>query len=57
MKLARFSNVNVSKLAEFMQEHNLFSTEAFEVDAFNLYLSRQTKNGPVYEVLREYPLG
>lgn len=55
--LARFNKVEEVKVAEFMQQHNLFSTEEFEVDAFILYRSHQTKNGSVYEALQEYPLG
>lgn len=54
--LARFKNPDEAKVAEFMQQHNLFSSESFEVDEFILYRSHQTKNGPVYEPLKEYAL-
>lgn len=54
--MARLKNPDEAKVAEFMQQHNLFSTEAFEVDEFILYHSHLTKNGPVYEPVREYPL-
>ncbi len=55
--LARLNHVEEGKVAAFMQQHNLFSTEEFEVDEFFLYQSHLTKNGSVYEALREYPLG
>jgi RNA 2',3'-cyclic 3'-phosphodiesterase len=55
--LARLNHVDEAKVAEFMQQHNLFVTEEFEVDEFLLYQSHQTKNGSVYEAVREYPLG
>ena len=55
--LARFKNPEESKVAAFMQQHNLFSSEEFEIDEFILYQSHQTKNGSVYEAVREYPLG
>jgi RNA 2',3'-cyclic 3'-phosphodiesterase len=54
--MARFRNPEEGKVAEFMQQHNLFSSEEFEVDEFILYQSHQTKNGSVYEALKEYPL-
>jgi RNA 2',3'-cyclic 3'-phosphodiesterase len=55
--LARFKNPEEGKVAGFMQQHNLFTSEEFEVDEFILYQSHQTKNGSVYEAVREYPLG
>ena len=55
--MARLNHVDEVKVAEFMQQHNLFSTEEFEADEFVLYQSHLTKSGSVYEVLREYPLG
>lgn len=54
--MARFKNPEESKIAEFMQQHNLFSSEEFEIDEFILYHSHQTKNGSVYEALKEYSL-
>ena len=54
--LARLNHADEGKVAEFMQMHNLFSTEEFEVDEFILYQSHMTKSGSVYEALKEYPL-
>ena len=54
--MARMNHVDEVKVAEFMQEHNLFSTEEFDVDEFILFQSHQTKSGSVYEALRVYPL-
>ena len=54
--LARLKNVDAAKIAGFMQQHNLFSTEEFEIDEFTLFRSRLTKHGPAYEALKEYPL-
>jgi RNA 2',3'-cyclic 3'-phosphodiesterase len=54
--LARLKNPDESKVAEFMQQHNLFASEVFEAEEFILYHSHLTKNGPAYEALQEYPL-
>lgn len=54
--LARLKNADEGKIAEFMQQHNLFTTEEFDVDEFLLFRSHQTKHGSAYEALREYPL-
>lgn len=54
--LARLKNADPAKIAGFMQQHNLFSTEEFSVDEFTLFQSHQTKHGPHYEALKDYPL-
>ena len=54
--LARLRHVDEAKVGEFMAAHNLFSGDAFEIEDFILYNSLCTKNGPVYEELRQYPL-
>jgi 2'-5' RNA ligase len=54
--LARLKRPDESKIADFMQAHNLFATGAFEASCFNLYHSHQTRNGVAYEVLRSYAL-
>lgn len=54
--LARFRHPDALKLGAFLQEHAAFSAPPFGVEAFSLYQSHQTKNGRVYEVLRDYPL-
>lgn len=43
-------------IARFMQEHNLFSGDAFDVDEITLFRTHQTKNGSQYEALETYPL-
>jgi 2'-5' RNA ligase len=54
--LARLNNADEHKAAEFIREHNLYVSEVFDVTGFALYRSHQTKNGSMYEVLRDYPL-
>jgi len=54
--LARLKNSSEEKVAAFMQQHNLFSSESFEVSEFTLFESHLTKHGAAYEALREYPL-
>lgn len=54
--LAHLRGAGEGKVAEFMQAHNLFRTEPFQVDEFLLYRSHQTKNGSAYEPVAEYPL-
>jgi RNA 2',3'-cyclic 3'-phosphodiesterase len=54
--MARFRDAEEAKIAGFMQLHNLFTSEEFLVEEFTLYRSHQTKNGSVYEAVREYPL-
>lgn len=54
--LARFRRAEEGKLAEFIQEQNLLHLPPFRAESFILYESSLTKNGPAYDVLREYPL-
>lgn len=54
--IARLKNAEEDKVAGFIQQNNLFSTEEFDVTEFILYRSRQTKHGAAYEELMEYPL-
>jgi len=54
--LARLKNPDPAKIAGFMQQHNLFSTEEFEISEFTLFHSHLTKHGAAYEALKEYPL-
>lgn len=55
--LARFSRPpDEARIARFIQEHNLFSGDAFAVDEFTLFRTHMTKNGSAYEALETYPL-
>jgi 2'-5' RNA ligase len=54
--LARLKDPDMPKLAAFLQAHGSIEAPPFEVGGFILYQSHQTKNGSVYEPLREYPL-
>jgi 2'-5' RNA ligase len=42
--------------AAFMQRHNLFASDPFEVGEFILYRSHPDQDGAVYEELAGYPL-
>jgi 2'-5' RNA ligase len=55
--LARLDNVTESKLASFVQAHNLFRAEPFPVEHFTLFSSRLGKEASVYTAEVEYPLG
>ncbi len=54
--LARLTNVDDARIGEFIQAHNLFASEEFEVDSFILYQSHLTKHGSEYEELKDYAL-
>jgi 2'-5' RNA ligase len=56
LTLARMKHAEEGMLADFLRAQADFSAPAFEVESFVLYQSHQTKNGSVYEELREYPL-
>jgi 2'-5' RNA ligase len=56
LTLARLKHPDEAKLADFLKGHAAFSGEAFTVDSFSIYHSRQTKGGSVYEELQAYPL-
>ena len=55
--LARLDNVAESKLAAFVQAHNLFRAEPVAVEHFTLFSSRLGKEQSVYTAEAEYPLG
>lgn len=55
--LARLDNVAKSKLAAFVQAHNLFRSEPVAVQHFTLFSSRLGKEQSVYTAEVEYPLG
>ncbi len=54
--LAYLKQADELKIADFMQEHNLFSSEPFMAEHFILYESRLTDKGSVYEPVRLYKL-
>ena len=49
VSLARLDNAAPEKLAAFVQRHNLFRTEPFEVEHFTLFSSRLGKEQAAYE--------
>jgi 2'-5' RNA ligase len=55
--LARLDNAAESKLAAFVQAHNLFRSEAVAVEHFTLFSSLLGKEQSVYTAEVEYPLG
>jgi 2'-5' RNA ligase len=55
--LARLDNAVPGKLAAFVQAHNLFRSEPFEVTHFVLFSSLLGKEASVYTAEVEYPLG
>jgi 2'-5' RNA ligase len=56
VSLARLDNAAPEKLATFVQRHNLFRTEPFEVEHFTLFSSRLGKEQAAYEAEVEYEL-
>jgi 2'-5' RNA ligase len=54
--IARIKHGAEAKAAEFMQRHNLFAAEPFDVDEFILYRSHPGEEGPRYEEWGVYPL-
>lgn len=55
--IARLKNAPQDKVVAFIQRHNLFSTEEFEIAEFGLYASLRGGEGPHYELERSYSLG
>jgi len=57
--LARFSRskpVDMGRLTAFLGAYGGFRAGPFAVDRFCLYRSTLTPEGPVYDVLADYPL-
>ncbi len=54
--LARMRGAPVGRVMDYLTDHALFTSPAFEVESFNLYSSVLTSDGSVYRVEREYPL-
>jgi RNA 2',3'-cyclic 3'-phosphodiesterase len=57
LTLARLDNAVESKLAAFVQAHNLFRAEPVAVEHFTLFSSLLGKEQPVYTAEVEYALG
>ncbi len=55
--LARLDNAVESRLAAFVQQHNLFRADPVAVAHFTLFSSRLGKEQAVYTAEAEYPLG
>mgnify|MGYP002714571703 CR=1 FL=1 len=55
--LARVDGAAEAKLAAWVQANNLFRADPVPVEHFTLFESRPGSGGPVYDPLREYPLG
>jgi len=56
VSLARLDNVPESKLAQYVQAHNLFRAEPVPVEHFTLFSSRLGKEQSVYTAEVEYAL-
>jgi 2'-5' RNA ligase len=54
--LARLDNAPEAKLAAFVQAHNLFRSEPFQVEHFTLFSSQLGKEQSVYTAEVEYEL-
>jgi 2'-5' RNA ligase len=54
--LARLDNAPEFKLVEFVQAHNLFRAEPFDVEHFTLFSSQLGKEQSVYTAEVEYGL-
>ena len=54
--LARLRNSPREKVMEYVAQHSLYSSGAFEVNGFALFSSRLGSTGAVYNVERNYPL-
>jgi 2'-5' RNA ligase len=55
--LARLRSGAPGPVIDYLTDHALFTTGAFEVNEFLLYSSKLTSDGSVYRVERAYPLG
>jgi 2'-5' RNA ligase len=54
--LARLRDTPTPRIAQFIQDHNLFASREFEVREFALFSSRQGNEASVYEALQHFPL-
>jgi 2'-5' RNA ligase len=54
--LARLRATPASRVMDYLADHNLYASGAFDVREFALFSSRLTSNGSIYVVEREYML-
>jgi 2'-5' RNA ligase len=54
--LARLRAAPASRVMDYLTDHNLYASDAFDVRAFALFSSRLTSNGSIYVAEREYML-
>ena len=54
--LARLNKTPVSRVGRFLEQHSLFITPPFQVNAFRLYSSVLNSKGAKHYVEQEYPL-
>lgn len=54
--LARLRAAPASRVMDYLTDHNLYASGAFDVRAFALFSSRLTSNGSIYVAEREYTL-
>ncbi|QQP89041.1 RNA 2',3'-cyclic phosphodiesterase [Skermanella rosea] len=55
--LARLRDAPQERVGRFIQDRGLFRAGPIRVEHFTLFESRPGSGGPVYDPLREYPLG
>ncbi|UEM20478.1 RNA 2',3'-cyclic phosphodiesterase [Skermanella mucosa] len=55
--LARLRDTPQERVGRFIQDRGLFRAGPIRVEHFTLFESRPGNGGPVYDPLREYPLG
>ena len=54
--LARLKTAQGGFVADYLTDHALYTSPAFQVESFCLYSSLLTSDGSLYRVEREYPL-
>jgi 2'-5' RNA ligase len=54
--LARLRATPASRVMDYLADHNLYASGAFDVREFALFSSRLTSDGSIYVVEREYML-
>lgn len=54
--LARLRNVPLAGIGDYLESNSTFAADPFSVESFALFRSHLGKDGPVYELLADYPL-
>ncbi|MEL6284437.1 MAG: RNA 2',3'-cyclic phosphodiesterase [Pseudomonadota bacterium] len=52
----RRGEVRWPEMRPYVEAHNLFRSNVFDVDAYHLYRSELGRHGPSYEIMASYPL-